>query len=382
MFLDFLAMKLRSVGPEDAARQASTFLSRPRGATGPLVAAVANSLVLASRGEAPTALLQLAEALGVAAPLAGLAERAGVRGARAPPQPPAAGSPAGPSAAAAAGAAAPQAAAEADPERDRAWVELLSLAGECAAQGRCTAAEASAAPLPCPPPSRCSRLVPCVHSARLTCAALSPPLCCPPQVSALLLLRLKEVPPLGTLSAMKLPPVPMPQALMLLVRIKGSGAARRHLCLRPACYTARDVTSLLPALPPAAASQRDRPGREFSRAGPAVAAAFRPLPLRLAVDVSEAVLAAVPDAVPVALEAARKARGAGAMAASSSAAWAAPLVVGALCAAWPPPPAGHWLEAADLCGDNATARIELLVRVLPRGTLFAAACVLSCVCVC
>lgn len=190
--LDFVALKLRLVSPEEAARQFSSFMSRQR-ETGPLVLAVANSLVLAVRGEGISAMLQLAEALGVSAALEGLAARAGVAVPRGGQQPlgaiglspissanntgsgsgsgsgSAANPPVSPTAAGAASAAAAfgagagasasgaaggqggqGSAADADPERERAWVELLGMAGECAAQGRCSATEARSASNPRP----------------------------------------------------------------------------------------------------------------------------------------------------------------------------------------------------------------------------------------
>ena len=88
----------------------------------------------------------------------------------------------------------------------------------------------------------------------------------------------------------------------------------------------------------------------------AAAAALRSLPLSAVVDVAEAALDASPGAVPIALEAARRAA---AKEQRAVTAWAAPFLAAALTAAVPSPPPHLWAEAIQLCADSPDAAHEL-----------------------
>ena len=102
----------------------------------------------------------------------------------------------------------------------------------------------------------------------------------------------------------------------------------------------------------------------------AAAAAFRPLQLDILVEVAEMALDASPGAVPVALEAARRAAATTpALARRNAMAWAVPLLAGALVAATPSPPPHIWVEAMQLCSDAPDAAHELAcvgLRSYPR----------------
>lgn len=88
----------------------------------------------------------------------------------------------------------------------------------------------------------------------------------------------------------------------------------------------------------------------------AAAAALRSLPLSAVVDVAEAALDASPGAVPIALEAARRAA---AKEQHAAQAWAAPFLAATLAAAVPSPPPHLWAEAIQLCADSPDAAHEL-----------------------
>ena len=92
----------------------------------------------------------------------------------------------------------------------------------------------------------------------------------------------------------------------------------------------------------------------------AAAAALRSLPLDVIADVAEAAVDASPGAVPVALEAARRAVALEpAQARRTALAWAAPLLAATLVAAVPSPPPHVWAEAIQLCADSPDAAHEL-----------------------
>jgi hypothetical protein len=100
------------------------------------------------------------------------------------------------------------------------------------------------------------------------------------------------------------------------------------------------------------------------------AAALRPLPLDAMVEVAEMAIDASPGAVPVALEAARRASATTpALARRAAMAWAVPLLAGTLVAATPAPPPHIWMEAMQLCSDAPEAAHELAcagLRANPR----------------